>query len=575
MKTGKTNCFFTKLSAGFLIVIPWIAFASRAIAQTTVPAGHSTIHGRAIYQDTERPVRRASVVLLSDEGSSQSRSSVTDGQGEFSFKNLTAGRYHVVVNYPGYLNGFPQIDLNKRKASEVTVDGTSSAEIVVRAERGGVITGKITYPDGEPAVGAQINVFIKAGKRWSHAPFVSSGAQTDDRGIYRIYTLEPGEYVISVIEQSLVIEEREGGTMQTVGNKSLNPYFYADASTLKSARVIPVEAGREVNNINITLAERATYKVAGTIVAGGKPLSGAYLRLGPSDEGLGGPTSMRPYGIPARADKEGQWVFPDVPDGTYEVELDSTSDQFNERSQDGGNERRQKFISQPLRVTVAGADVTDLVMSLSLSGRISGSIIVEGEKPLPRSLDVVAELFRSDRSEYMASGRVDAQAKGAFLIEGVAAGENILKVNVWNAEYFAKSITWNSRDLLRQPLKVPEGGELKDIRIILSSDMGRLTGHMISEENRKPLSSMPFMLIPADETRWTRMDSFLFLYTDKQGAFKATGPPGEYILLLMQPLRENQLAPLDYVRAHAATGTRVTLKPGEPGDVEVVASTPW
>jgi len=89
---------------------------------------------------------------------------------------------------------------------------------------------------------------MKEGKRWSHAPLVSSGAQTDDRGIYRIYPLQPGEYVLSVIEQSLVMEEREGGMMQTVGNKSLNPYFYADASNLKNARIIPVEAGREVNS---------------------------------------------------------------------------------------------------------------------------------------------------------------------------------------------------------------------------------------------------------------------------------------------------------------------------------------
>jgi len=500
MKTGKKRSFLTIVSAGFLVMITWTA--SSALAQTAAPQGHSTIHGRAIYQDTERPVRRAPVVLISDEDSSQSRTTVTDGRGEFSFKNLPAGRYHVIVNSTGYLNGFPQIDSNKRKATDVTVDGTSSAETVVSAERGGVITGKITYPDGEPAVGAQVNVFMKEGKRWSHATFVSSCAQTDDRGIYRIYPLQPGEYVLSVIEQSLVIEDREGGTMQTVGNKSLNPYFYLDASTLKSARVIQVELGREMNNINITLAERASYKVGGTVVAGGKPLSGAYLRLSPRDEGLGGPTLDRPYGIPARADKDGQWVFSEVPDGTYEIELDSTSDQFYERSQDEGNKPRQKFIRQPLPVTVAGGDVSDLVISLSSGGRISGSIIVEGDKSLPRSIDVFSEILRSDRSQYMTSGRVDAQSKGAFLIEGVAAGDNILRVRAWDGEYFVKSITWNSRDLLRQPLRVPEGGEVKDIRIILSADVGRLAGHMISGEDRKPLSSAPFMLVPADEMRW-------------------------------------------------------------------------
>ena len=570
MKSGKTKSFFAKLFAGFLIVIG-LALAARAVPQTTAPAGHSTIHGRAIYRDTERPIRRARVVLIPAEGMSQSHSSVTDIQGEFTFKNIPAGVYQVVVDSPGNLYGFSQRD-QKGKPTEVTVDGTSSAEILVRAERGGAITGKISYPDGEPVVGAQINVFIKQGKRWSHAPIIPNGSQTDDRGIYRIYSLLPGEYVVSVIEQSLIIEERESGSMQTVGNKSLNPYYYADASNLNSAKVIQVEAGREVNNVNITLAERATYKVAGMIVAGGKPLSGAYLRLEPRDEGLGGPTLDRPYGIPARADKDGQWVFPDVPDGTYEIQLDPTADQFNERSQDGGNERRSKFIRQPLRVSVAGGDVSDLILSLSLGGRISGNITVEGDKPLPGSLDVFSTLLRSDRSEYTASGRVDAQSKGAFLIQGVAAGENTLKVNVWNGGYYAKSITWNSRDLQRQPLKISEGGELKDVRIILSAEVGQLAGHLISED-KKPLSGTPLMLVPADETRWTRIDSFLFAYTDKQGAFKVTGPPGEYILLV-QPPSENQISPLEYVRTHAPTGTRVTLKTGEPGNVEVVVPMP-
>lgn len=248
-------------------------------------------------------------------------------------------------------------------------------------------------------------------------------------------------------------------------------------------------------------------------------------------------------------------------------------DHFNEGSRDGRNETVQKFIRQPLRVTVAGADISDLVMSLSLGGRVSGSIAVEGDKPFPRSLDVFSELFPSDRSQYAASGRVDAQSKGAFLIEGVATGDNILRVKAWDGEYFAKSITWNSRDLLRQPLRVTEGGEVKDIRIILSPDVGRLAGSIISGEDKKPLSQTPFMLVPVDEMRWARMDSFLFLHTDKQGAFKVSGPPGEYILLMLSR-RENQISPLDYVRAHAATGTRVTLKPGEAGNVEVVASTP-
>ena len=70
------------------------------------------------------------------------------------------------------------------------------------------------------------------------------------------------------------------------------------------------------------------------------------------------------------------------------------------------------------------------------------------------------------------------------------------------------------------------------------------------------------VLIPADELRWTRYDSFLPLRTNQQGAFKVTGAPGEYLLL--PPLRERPSEPLEYIRAAATKGIRVILKQGRP-----------
>jgi hypothetical protein len=65
------------------------------------------------------------------------------------------------------------------------------------------------------------------------------------------------------------------------------------------------------------------------------------------------------------------------------------------------------------------------------------------------------------------------------------------------------------------------------------------------------------------------MDAFVLSYTDKQGAFKLSGAPGEYILLT-QPPGEKQLKLFDYVRVHAAAAPRVALKAGETGSVEIV-----
>jgi hypothetical protein len=143
-------------------------------------------------------------------------------------------------------------------------------------------------------------------------------------------------------------------------------------------------------------------------------------------------------------------------------------------------------------------------------------------------------------------------------------------VQTWDQNYFVKSITWTDRDLLRQPLKVTEGSEVKDVRIVLSRDVGTINAHLLSAEDKKPLGGAWFMLVPSDELRWARTDSFISGYTDKHGAFKVTGAPGEYILV-MQRRNMAPVTTIDYIRERAA-GPRVTLKPGEQSDIEIAVS---
>lgn len=547
-------------ATGFFVLAA--AFLVSATAQTDTPKG-STVSVRAIYQDTERPVRRAAVQIVSEDLPRVLRQGVTDARGELRFKNVTAGQYRFYVGFPGFTNGGAAYDPGK--AVIVDVDGTSSVEVKIRAERAAAITGKVTYPDGEPAIGAQINVFRKSGKQWEHVAIISAGAQTDDRGIYRIYPLPSGEYVIGVIEQSLVIEEREGGATQTTGNKSLNPYYYGGASHYSTAALIPVDAGREINNINVTLAERATYKVTGTIAARGMPMADAHLRLQPHDDKLSGPTLMIPYGLSAQANKDGQWSFTDVPDGIYSVELDQSRSRL---APDDESQKKPGLVGQRQLVTVTGGDVSGIVISLTEGGRVSGSIVVEGDKPMPRGGQVSLQPVTRRRSQNYGGVSLDLWAKGQFLIDGVSAGEHFLTVAAWDKNYFVKSITWTDRNLLRQPLKVTEGSEIKNVQIVLSRDPGTITAHLVSAEDKKPLAGQWFILVPSDELRWARTDSFIFGYTDKQGAFQVTGAPGEYILI-MQTRNVQPDTTIDYIRERAA-GPRVTLKPGEQSDIEII-----
>src|ERR1051325_9139011 len=72
-------------------------------------AGNSTVRGRAVFEETGRPVRRAHVMLVlehSTPGAGVSAQGLTNARGEFEFKDVRAGHYFVAVLAPGVLTPF-------------------------------------------------------------------------------------------------------------------------------------------------------------------------------------------------------------------------------------------------------------------------------------------------------------------------------------------------------------------------------------------------------------------------------------------------------------------------------------
>ena len=506
-----TACFF------FLLIGGASAQTSTVNSEPKMPKGGSTIRGNAIYDDTEKPARRLIVMLMPGSGRTMSQKmAVTDGKGDFVFKNIPAGSYRIIASFPGRTNGSPVSEIDLTKAIEVTTDGSSSHDVKIRAFRGGSITGRITYPDGEPVIGAQVSVYRRDGNRWSYAAISTGGAETNDRGIFRLYPLLAGEYAVSAIEQGMVTQVVDDHTIQTTGNNSINPYFYQNGSNLKTATIIQVEPGSEVSNINLTLTERATYEVSGTITANNKPVQGISLTLNSDDGGLGGPTLTKPWGPVVTSDNEGRWSFKGIPDGLYKIEL---------RSFGSEGERTSKYMSVQQQVTVVGDDVSGIVLNLTEGAKISGTLTVEGGKPLPQYYNFNIE----SASNSSAPSRYSRQtySDGSFSITGIAEGAIFLGLSVARG-YFVKSLTYKGRDLRRQQLNVEAGQELTGVTAILSTDVGSLQGRVVSSQTTKALPSTVLVLLPVDETLWIGRHVLVTGVTDIDGNFKVSGAPGDY-----------------------------------------------
>ena len=111
--------------------------------------------------------------------------------------------------------------------------------------KGGVITGLVTNAKGEPIVGVPVHATLQNAQP-SVVSFLTGGnmSETDDRGIYRIYGLLPGQYTV-----------RAGSTGQfgqfIANGFDIDVPTYYPSSTRDTAIPVSVRSGDETSGIDI------------------------------------------------------------------------------------------------------------------------------------------------------------------------------------------------------------------------------------------------------------------------------------------------------------------------------------
>lgn len=565
----------------------------------------SIIRGRVIYDDTNRPVRRARITLLKTDtsGGGMEKGGATDERGEFSIKDVAAGSYFVMVDLPGIITPFSSVDFDeemseqsaviaiKKDFDEVSVNGTNTVNVQIRARRGGVITGRVNYQDGDPVINAQVIIMRKKNNRLTRfltgvSPISMLGFRTDDRGVYRIAGLPPGEYVVGASEINTREDARdEYAGMGMFGNSNLNVSYYQNETSLRQAKTIKVEAGQEAGDIDITLIDRASYTISGTVVArtGRKPVRARLVLQTKTDE------SALPFfdsGPTAESDEQGRFSFTGIPDGTYVIKVDPASGTTEEDAQDlmkpvepvpygqsatttAPTPQRPALVARQQEVTVSGGDLSGIVIEVSEGGRLQGTIVVEGnDKQLPQGLAV----YLMSRDGVTGLERYSfLQTGGGFQIDKVPSGEFYITVQQLGDKFYVKSITSGSTDLMREPVKIASGASIDNVRITVSSDVATLQGRVTSAANAKPVRGAIVLLVPSDPTRWRSSSAFLPAVTDGDGTFKFTSAPGSYLVMVLREGESLRAVNEAFVRAHSAGAKAVTLQPNGRETVELIA----
>jgi hypothetical protein len=472
-----------------LLALSAVANANPTLAQTATqrsepqPTGSARISGRVLARDDGAPVRRAHVRLSGVPAETQragakhayvQRELETDDHGAFDFADLPGGSYYISV---ARTNGFVEL----ARARQAIVGEGRALEVAIRLERTGAIVGRITDGNGEGLLGVEVQALRRNDFRGHVTLMPHSRASTNDLGQFRLFNVSPGEYFVVATPARF---PRDLGTPRRAG---LVATYYPGSHALTNARLVVVGAGKDVANVDFSLASGPLARVAiDAIDSRGLPLgreASATLNL------LGDvylTSSMRHAG----RQEAGQFVFSDVPSGDYYL-IVSASSRHEEAAY--------------LNVKVDG-DVT-LKVQTNTGAKVSGRFVVQGPPRDPNSgrppPNVVVSANRPpDKSgpSYAKDGVAHAQGTDTFELTGLR-GPMVLHATMSGASLV--SITrGGGENLAGRPMHFTGTEIIDDLLVVFTNERAEVEVTLIGLREPEDPEAVLVMLFSEDSARW-------------------------------------------------------------------------
>ncbi|MGA9773341.1 MAG: hypothetical protein WBV94_30200 [Blastocatellia bacterium] len=400
-------------------------------------------------------------------GHKSSAKTTTDEEGGYRFANLAAGRY--LLNPFGPALVIPSESWPPGKTINIG-NGETVEKVDFALTRGGVITGRILDARGRPVVGQIVTLTpVEEGDRkpqqfdpLAASPFGKSMYMTDDRGIYRLYGLNAGRYLVSlgVANIGINLNPKRSYQAQT---------FHPGVTDKSKAAIVEIKEGSEATGIDIRLGlPSKTYNVSGRIIDGdtGKPLSAIVANYGTVS---GEAKMVMPGGLGAIANSKGEFRLDSIVPGRYHAfaSFDQDSESYSD--------------STPFEIT--NGDVTGLVVKVHRGLSISGIVSIEGtDDPA-----MLASLTQIQLNAYVLAAEATAPREftakiapdGTFRMTGLQPGTINFYVNRFFVPTKLTVLRIERAGVAQQTgLRINPGESLTDVRVVLAKATGELRGQI-------------------------------------------------------------------------------------------------
>lgn len=494
-------------------------------AQTPAPPEPrelARMEGQVIADANNLPLRRAQVTLRPLEAGRPAIATTTDDQGRFLLRELAPGAYQLTAERDGYLTSATFQRGNVRLPPRFQLSrGDNITGIVFRLRPWAVISGRIRYDDGDPAVNVRADLYRQYHRRGrSGFARVASGF-TNDRGEYRIHGLAPGAYYVAAYLEG----DRTGPDVEDqprldpfgreVAQPSYATTFFPDTTKLSSASPVRLRESDDITGIDIYLRPVERVRLGGRITDGitGVALTSASLILERMDAGN---TGTLPAPAEVKFERDGRFGIPNVAPGLYQIWVDATSEEGPRLS------GRQTLL-------VTNTDIDNLEVIALPVREWSGVITTApGSAPLPPGYTphVVLEP-RSERAAVL----TPTVTRSEFTVQLDPNETYDIFIDDFPDNFYLSEVRVGGGDARSAGLRAGMAGSLP-FEIVLDSRGGRVSGVVMGERGGfgEPVwSGATLALIP--EPPRGRLQHYRESYANEFGIFSISGvPPGRYIL---------------------------------------------
>ena len=421
MKASRAAWMTLAMLGGIAALVTAAGARQGQASQSTPPLG--VVFGRVVDHETGSPVRFADVQVSRVRSADSTRSTVASEDGTFVFAGLPQGSYVLAAANAAHAPSYYSTDTPPVPEPGLPFpvrSGERTGPLEIRLARGGVITGTVTDPNGEPVTGVMVQI-----QRWP--PVVNPGQSpfyfrprfvtSDVNGVYRAFGLTAGQYLVySSTRNTPVPNDPATGRPR----KYVRAYF---PDTADPAAAVPVEvvSGRERNGVDLRLRIASLFKISGTVsVPADANIEHPFVRF----------LQMQPdsdFDLPSASGRK--WAQTQIPPGNYWVTAVAAEPYIEGTPPTEG---RAWWAAVP--VTVTDQDVSDITLVLQSSAVVTGRIVVDGADTVPASesrpwivtLGSIPSAPPIIRYPAIVAGRVSAS--GQFAIRNVTPGRYTVRL---------------------------------------------------------------------------------------------------------------------------------------------------